>query len=128
MLFPHAAGLLRILVPPDGIQLPSCRHNIWRSIVIYVDGPLAAVSDKLADCASLAILVALPIASVGPGILVPVRAAQNIEVAISIHIQRRHAFRMIRSQPMREKCNLWQRAGTSARGGLFFRLRQGWRG
>ena len=118
------AGLLRILVPPDAVGLPARGHHVGRSIVIHIDGPLAAIGDKLAECAGLAILMPLPFAAVGAGILVPVRAAENVGIAISIHIQRGHAFRVIRSQAMREKRNLRQTARTSAGCGLAFRLRQ----
>ena len=122
VLLPLRARLLRILVPPDSVRLPACRHHIRRAIVIHIDRPLAAVGDKLAQRAGLAILMPLPLAAIRARILIPVSAAQNIGIAVAIHVQRGHAFRMIRSQAMREKRNLRHRHPVRRRRGLLFRL------
>ena len=60
MAFPHHAFLFWIFVPPQAIGLPSDGDEVRRTIVVDVDGPFAAVGNKLSLSFYFAVLVAVP--------------------------------------------------------------------
>src|SRR6476646_7191164 len=59
--------------------------------------------------------MALPLAAVGAGIFVPVRAAEQVGEAIAIHVQQRDALGVIVAEAMREESNTWRAAGPVPR-------------
>ena len=120
---PHHAGLLRILVPPQAIHHPAGGDDVRRAIVIDVEGPLAAIGDELAEDADGAVLMALPLAALRPGILIPVGAAHQIGTAVAVHIDGGDAFGMIGAQAMHAKGHLRNAVRAVAGSGLAQALR-----
>src|SRR5262249_55528390 len=114
VLLPFSAGLFGILVPPDAVGLPGRRDHVRCAIVVHVDRPLAAVGNKLAHCARLAILMTLPLAAVGAGVLIPVGSTDDVGKSITVHIERGDALSVIRAKAVRKKRDLrnaaWSRA------------------
>ncbi len=94
---PLDAQLFGILVPEHAIEHPAGRHHVGRAIVVHIHRPLAAVGDKLTQCARLPVLVAFPLATLRAGILIPICTAENIGAAIAVHVEGGDTFRMVRA-------------------------------
>lgn len=97
---PHDALLLWILIPPETIRDPSRCNDVGRAVVVDVYRPFTAVGDKFSSGTHCAPLVSLPIASVGAGILIPIRTADKVEISIAVHIQSGDALGVVVAQSM----------------------------
>src|SRR5215472_18235269 len=103
MTLPHHARLLGILEPPQPVGHPTNRDDVRRSVVIDIHRPLAAIRYEFAHDINHSVLMALPLAALRTGILIPVRAAHEVRPAVSIHVDGRDPFGMIGAQSMHEE-------------------------
>src|SRR5947209_8404498 len=74
--------------------------------MVHVNGPFAAVRNKLIYSLNRSVLMALPLPALRSGILVPVSSAQKIRTAIIVHVNDCNPFGMIRAKAMRKKGRL----------------------
>ena len=86
--------------------------------MVHVDGPLAAIGNILADDSGFAVLVLLPLAAVGAGIFVPIGAAQDVWIAVAVHVERGDAFSVVGAQTVHEECDLRDAAGAGTGSGF----------
>src|SRR6202034_2954943 len=92
---PHHVRLLRIFIPPQTVEHPSRRDDVGSSVVVDVEVPLTAIGDELAEDADGAELMTFPLASRGPGILIPVGTADEVGTTVAVHVDGGDAFGMI---------------------------------
>jgi hypothetical protein len=115
---PHGARGCRlrsgVVIHPDAIGYPAGSDEVGQAVVVNVDDPLAAVRDEFAVGADGAELVLFPYAAIGAGVLVPVGSAEQIGVAVAIHVEQRDALGVVVAETMREKGYAWLSAGSVA--------------
>src|SRR5450631_2260597 len=75
---PSGTEPLRIFEPPNSIYHPASSHHIRCAVVVHIDRPLTAIRDELAKNTHFPILMPNPLSSIRAGILVPVRATDEI--------------------------------------------------
>ncbi len=114
--FHSAPSFFGILIPEDAVGHPAGGYHVGRAVVVHVYGPLAAVGDKLVDDAHVTVLVALPLAAVGAGILIPVGSAQDVWAAVAVHVESGNAFGVVGAQPVDGEDGLRNAAGSGAAG------------
>jgi hypothetical protein len=122
VLLPHHARLLRVLVPPHPVGHPPGRHHIRRAVMIYIDRPFSAVGDEFSHILHCPELVPCPLPAIGSGILIPVRPTQQIREPVTVHIDRRDSFGMVRSQTVYGKYRLHVTIRSRPRMRLAYRL------
>src|SRR5262249_53295655 len=112
VLLPKHTVLFRVLIPPEPVRLPSNCDNVGNSVVIYVNGPFAAVGDKLTDDIDTAVLMHLPLAALRTRVFIPICSTEDVRTAISIHIDHGDAFRVVCTKLMRKERHLGYSIGT----------------
>src|SRR5579863_2741638 len=111
---PLGAQLAGVLPPEDAVGHPADGHHVGQSVVVHVDGPLAAVGGELAERLLLAILVARPLAAGRAGILIPVGAAQQVRAAVAVHVEHGNAFGVVGAEAMHREGGLLHAARRGA--------------
>ena len=124
---PLGAQLPGVLVPPEAVGHPSGGHHVGRAVVVHVHRPLAAVGDELVHGSRGPVLVALPLSTVGAGILIPIGAAEDVGQSIAVHVQRGNALGVVGAETMDKEGDLGNAARTGAGSGFAFALGLGWR-
>ena len=125
MLFPFGAIGAGVFPPEDAVGHPASSDYVRISIVVDVDGPLAAVGDEFTADSGLTVLAALPLTALGAWILVPVGSAEQVGTAVPVHVERCDALGVISAEPMDEERSLGNAAGTGAGGGDAVRVARG---